>query len=98
MTAPIAGGGALFGANTPDLMFSNASVGTNATMKTIDTTKRVSRLAYFSPTIAGFSFAVSYAPGGEKGGIGETGGSGVATTVTNGVSRRQQLGIRRRRI
>jgi len=68
LTAPVAGGGDLFGANTPDMSFFNGGPGTNTTMKTISTTKRVSRLAYFSPTIAGFSFVVSYAPGGEKGG------------------------------
>jgi predicted porin len=86
MTAPVAGGGQLFGADTPDMQFSNGGPGTNTTMKTMDTTKRVSRVAYFSPTIAGFSFAASYAPGGEKGGIGETGGTGTATTPTNGVN------------
>jgi len=86
MGAPVAGGGQLFGANTPDMQFSNGGPGTNTTMKSIDGTKRPSRLAYFSPTIAGFSFAVSYAPGGEKGGIGETGGSGTSTTPTNGVA------------
>src|SRR5882672_8600807 len=69
IAAPVAG--PLFGANAPDMIFANGSPGlTNTTMKTISTTKRVSRLAYFSPTIAGFSFAASYAPGGEKGGTG----------------------------
>jgi outer membrane protein OmpU len=84
LTAPIAGGGALFGANTPDIAFFNGGPGTNTTMKTISTTKRVSRLAYFSPTIAGFSFAVSYAPGGEKGGIGEA--NAPTLTPTNGIN------------
>ena len=53
-------------------------------MKTIDSGKRIERLAYFSPTIAGFSFAVSYAPGGEKGGAGEA--NRPNTTPTNGIS------------
>jgi outer membrane protein OmpU len=84
LTAPIAGGGDLFGANTPDIAFFNGGPGTNTTMKTISTTKRVSRLAYFSPTIAGFSFAVSYAPGGTKGGIGEA--NAPTLTPTNGIN------------
>src|SRR5260221_7173392 len=83
ITAPLAGG--LFGANTPDIIFANGSNGlTNTTMKTISTTKRVSRLQYFSPTIAGFSFAASYAPGGEKGGTGNN--LAPSETVTNGVN------------
>ena len=83
IAAPVAG--PLFGANTPDMIFANGSPGlTNTTMKTISTTKRVSRLAYFSPTIAGFSFAASYAPGGEKGGTGNN--LAPSETVTNGVN------------
>lgn len=83
LTAPVAG--PLFGANTPDLSFANGSVGlTNSTQKTISTTKRVSRLQYFTPTIAGFSFAVSYAPGGEKGSIGAA--DSPSLTPTNGVN------------
>jgi outer membrane protein OmpU len=81
MTAPIAG--PLFGANTPDLIFANGSVGlTNTTMRKLEGEKRVSRLAYFTPTIAGFSFAVSYAPGGEKGGTGNA--NAPTLTQTNG--------------
>jgi outer membrane protein OmpU len=81
MTAPVAG--PLFGANTPDLIFANGSPGlTNTTMKKLEQEKRVSRLLYFTPTIAGFSFAVSYAPGGEKGGIGNA--NGPSLTQTNG--------------
>jgi outer membrane protein OmpU len=68
MTAPVAG--PLFGANTPDLGMSNGAALTNTTMRKLEGEKRVSRLAYFTPTIAGFSFAVSYAPGGEKGSAG----------------------------
>jgi outer membrane protein OmpU len=68
MTAPVAG--PLFGANTPDLGMSNGPALTNTTMRKLEGEKRVSRLAYFTPTIAGFSFAVSYAPGGEKGSAG----------------------------
>src|SRR6266851_3055537 len=83
ITAPLAGG--LFGANTPDIIFANGSNGlTNTTMKTISTTKRVSRLQYFTPTIAGFSFAASYAPGGEKGGTGNANAPNL--TPTNGVN------------
>ena len=79
MTAPIAG--PLFGANTPDLIFANGSVGlTNTTMKKLEQEKRVSRIAYFTPTIAGFSFAVSYAPGGEKGGTGNANAPSLTQT------------------
>jgi outer membrane protein OmpU len=84
LTAPIAGGGDLFGANTPDMTFFNGGPGTNTTMKKLEGDKRISRLAYFSPTIAGFSFAVSYAPGGEKGGTGE--GAAPTNTATNGIN------------
>jgi len=78
--APIAGLG-MFGANTPDLMILNIPGNlTNSTMKTISTTKRAARVAYFSPTIAGFSFAASYAPGGTKSGIGETNGENATLT------------------
>ncbi len=56
---------------------------TNTTMKKLEGDKRISRLAYFSPTIAGFSFAVSYAPGGEKGGTGEA--NAPTLTPTNGI-------------
>jgi outer membrane protein OmpU len=79
MTAPVAG--PLFGANTPDLIFANGSLGlTNTTMKKLEQEKRVSRLAYFTPTIAGFSFAVSYAPGGEKGGTGNANAPSLTQT------------------
>jgi outer membrane protein OmpU len=84
MTAPIAGGGVLFGANTPDMLFSNGPSLTNTTMRKLENEKRISRLAYFTPTIAGFSGAFSYAPGGEKAGIGNN--AAPNTTVTNGVS------------
>jgi outer membrane protein OmpU len=81
ITAPLAG--SIFGANTPDLSFANGSLGlTNTTMKKLEGDKRVSRLAYFTPTIAGFSFAFSYAPGGEKGGIGNANAPNL--TQTNG--------------
>jgi outer membrane protein OmpU len=70
LTAPCAGGCGLFGANTPEFIFGNNGVGTNSTQKALEAQKRVSRIAYFTPTIAGFSFAVSYAPGGEKGSSG----------------------------
>jgi predicted porin len=84
MTAPIAGGGALFGANTPDFWYANIPGGlTNTTMKTISTVKRVSRLLYYTPTIAGFSFAASYAPGGEKAGDNF---NNPVLTATNGVN------------
>lgn len=82
MTAPIAG--PLFGANTPDIIFSNGPAITNTTMRKLEGEKRVSRLAYFTPTIAGFSFAVSYAPGGEKGGIGS--GNAPNTSPTTNVA------------
>jgi predicted porin len=82
MTAPVAG--PLFGANTPDMIFSSGPGITNTTMRKLEGEKRVSRLAYFTPTIAGFSFAFSYAPGGEKGGTGS--GNAPNTTPTNNVA------------
>jgi outer membrane protein OmpU len=82
MTAPVAG--PLFGANTPDMMFANGPGITNTTMRKLGNEKRVSRLAYFTPTIAGFSFAFSYAPGGEKGGTGS--GNAPNNTPTSGVN------------
>jgi outer membrane protein OmpU len=82
LTAPVAG--PLFGANTPDFQFgNNGGAGTNTTQARLERTKRVSRLAYFTPTIAGFSFALSYAPGGEKG---STEFQEPNTSVTNGVN------------
>jgi predicted porin len=82
LTAPVAG--PLFGANTPDMQFGNGPAITNTTMKKLEGEKRVSRLQYFTPTIAGFSFAASYAPGGEKGGIGS--GNAPNTSPTNNVA------------
>jgi len=82
--APIAGGGALFGANTPDMQFSNGPAITNTTMKKLEQEKRISRLIYFTPTIAGFSGAISYAPGGEKGGIGNANAPNTTQTNANG--------------
>jgi predicted porin len=84
LTAPIAGGGDLFGANTPDMTFFNGGPGTNTTMRKLEGDKRISRLAYYSPTIAGFSFGVSYAPGGEKGGTGEA--NAPTNTPTNNIN------------
>jgi predicted porin len=84
LTAPIAGGGDLFGANTPDIIFGNGGPGTNTTQKKLEGDKRVSRLAYYSPTIAGFSFGVSYAQGGEKGGTQFA--NAPINTPTNGIN------------
>jgi len=61
--------GAIFGVNSPYLSFSNNPVGTNTTGNPIGT-KRGQRIAYFSPTIAGFSFAASYMPDDKKGNFG----------------------------
>jgi len=83
LTAPIAGGGDLFGANTPDMMYANTGL-TNTTMRKLEGDKRISRLAYYSPTIAGFSFGISYAPGGGKGGTEQL--LEPSTTQTNGIS------------
>jgi len=58
--------GAIFGVNSPYLTFSNNPVGSNSTNSPIGV-KRSQRIAYFSPTIAGFSFAASYAPQDKKG-------------------------------
>jgi len=86
MTAPVAGGGAMFGANTPDFWYANIPGGlTNTTMRQISTSKRVARLLYYTPTIAGFSFAASYAPGGEKTGS-ATSPNFPDLTPTNGLN------------
>jgi outer membrane protein OmpU len=58
--------GAVFGVNSPYMQFTNAPVASNTTSRAFGT-KRAQRIAYFSPTIAGFSFAASYAPDGSKG-------------------------------
>jgi hypothetical protein len=69
-TAPQAG--SLFGVNTPFFAFTNNPVGTNNTELPI-TVKRAQRIAYFSPNIAGFSFAASYQPTSQKGILGPIG-------------------------
>jgi len=54
----------LFGADSPDINFSNAGVAgyaaTNGTCYGIDDNS--TKLVYFSPTFAGFTFAASFAP------------------------------------
>jgi len=54
----------LFGADSPDINFSNAGIAgygaTNGTCYGID--DNATKLVYFSPTFAGFKFAVSFAP------------------------------------
>jgi outer membrane protein OmpU len=84
VTGPVPGGGALFGANTPTFEISNNPIGTNTTMRSIGAASRVSRLFYVTPTIAGFGFGVSYAPGGEKGGNAFAGGN--VTSVDRNVN------------
>ena len=65
--APVAG--SLFGPTTPFFSFTNNPVGTNTTSLRTGPNKRNHRIAYFSPTIAGFSFAASYAPDNRKGNL-----------------------------
>jgi predicted porin len=60
--------GSLFGVNSPFLTWTNNPVGTNSTNAPIGT-KRAQRIAYFSPTFAGFSFAASYSMNDHKGNI-----------------------------
>ena len=54
----------LFGADSPDINFSNAGIagyaGTNGTCYGIDGSS--TKLVYFSPTFAGFKFAASFTP------------------------------------
>jgi outer membrane protein OmpU len=66
------------------MLFSNGPSLTNTTMRKLEGEKRVSRLLYFTPTIAGFSLAFSYAPGGEKGGTGS--GNAPNTSPTQNVA------------
>jgi hypothetical protein len=79
--------GSLFGVNSPFLTWTNNPIGTNSTNAPIGT-KRAQRLAYFSPTFAGFSFAVSYSMNDHKGNLApvtfqSTTGSGVAGQQNN---------------
>jgi outer membrane protein OmpU len=67
--APIAG--VIFGLNSPYFEFNNAPMHTNSTTTPVDK-KRAQRIAYFTPTIAGFSFGASYAPNSEKGNLPNT--------------------------
>jgi len=66
LSAPSAG--SLFGQNSPFFSITGNPVGTNTTNLPIDT-KRAQRLGYFSPTIAGFSLAFTYAPDSKKGNL-----------------------------
>jgi outer membrane protein OmpU len=85
--APQAGG--VFGTNSPTANFNDApAVGTNSTFAVVDTTSRVTRLIYFTPTFAGFSFAVSYAPDGSKGGGGV--GGNTQPTINGAAGTRTQ--------
>src|SRR5258708_5010528 len=82
-TAPEVGD--LFGANTPYLHFNNIAangVNTNTTQNYVSQTKRPTGMVYFTPQFAGFSAAVSYAPGGEKAGV----ASPLSTSCTQGFS------------
>jgi predicted porin len=64
--APQVGGGeGLFASNSPAVAFSNAPVGTNTTTGVLS--NRPTGALYFTPTIAGFQLAVSYAPDNSKG-------------------------------
>ena len=60
--------GSLFGVNSPFLTWTNNPIGTNTTQNPIGN-KRAQRIAYFSPTFAGFSFAVSYSMNDHKGNL-----------------------------
>src|SRR5262249_11226612 len=60
--------GSLVGVNSPFLTWSNNPIGTNSTNAPIGT-KRAQRIAYFSPTFAGFSFAASYSMNDHKGNL-----------------------------
>jgi outer membrane protein OmpU len=65
-TAPQVGGGeGLLGTNSPAVAFSNAPVGTNTTTGVLS--NRPTSVMYFTPTIAGFQLALSYAPDDSKG-------------------------------
>jgi hypothetical protein len=70
-TAPSAtrvAGNAMFAADSPTFNFSNAGVfgygGTNGTC--YGATDNATKMVYFSPNFAGFSFALSYAPDGSE--------------------------------
>ncbi len=64
LSAPQAGH--IFGVNSPFFSITGNPVGSNTTNKPVDV-KRAHRIGYFSPTIAGFSLAMTYAPDSKKG-------------------------------
>jgi hypothetical protein len=79
--------GSLFGVNSPFLFWSNNPIGTNTTQGPIGT-KRAQKIAYFSPTFAGFSFAASYSMSDQKGILPQTAfhatsGAGIAGQQNN---------------
>jgi len=81
--APVAASGD-FGANSPGTNFSNNPVSTNSTFAVLANTSRTDKIVYFTPTIAGFSFAASYSPTGDKGHRG--GGTNSSRTTPGQVS------------
>jgi outer membrane protein OmpU len=84
LAAPEAGN--LFGSNSPIISFSNNPVGTNSTMLPLEGNKRTTKLLYFTPTMAGFSFAVSYSPTGSKGNLNLDATAPGNTSQTTGVA------------
>jgi predicted porin len=56
----------IFGVDSPHIEFSNSKMGGPAALQTNSTVMKLSgdatKIIYFSPTFAGFNFAVSYAP------------------------------------
>jgi outer membrane protein OmpU len=83
LAAPEAGN--LFGSNSPVISFSNNPVGTNSTMLPLEGNRRTSKLLYFTPTMGGFSFAVSYSPTGTKGNLNIDSTAPGNTAQTTGV-------------
>jgi outer membrane protein OmpU len=62
--APVADPSNTFGVNSPLLAFTNSPLGTNTTTTNVENDQ--TKVIYFTPTIAGFSLAASYAPDGSS--------------------------------
>jgi predicted porin len=57
---------AMFSANSPNLGINNANIASNTTTACIGTCRQT-QVAYYTPTLSGFKFGVSYAPDAAKG-------------------------------
>jgi hypothetical protein len=77
---------AIFGADSPNFNFSNAGINgygaTNGTCYGVD--DKSTKIVYFSPNFAGFSFAASFTPDGTEDTRNFVAGAGTRSKVDNG--------------